>query len=76
MAGPPCPPYSSMGLRLEQADPRELVFQRCLDLIFKLAKRGKNHLKPSASENVMGIAQRRGPLKRSYLDGGAGKVEE
>ncbi|CAE8583534.1 unnamed protein product [Polarella glacialis] len=56
VAGPPCPPWSSMGLREGRKDARADVFWHTIDLIGGLARReGDDALQCFILENVEGI---------------------
>lgn len=52
VAGPPCPPFSSIGLRGGQYDPRADVFQHVVDMIVELGSRGALFF---ILENVPGV---------------------
>ena len=56
VSGPPCPPYSDMGGKLAEHDPRSRVFDNVCDFINDLAERGVWWF---AIENVLGILKRR-----------------
>ena len=65
IAGPPCPPFSSIGVQMGLRDPRAAVFARVLSWIRHLAKRS---LQFYVIENVPGLAharrsERRGPAR-------------
>ena len=65
VAGPPCPPWSRMGLAASWRDPRAKAFLHILTWIVSLAKRG---LKFFVLENVKGMADRRKGDRERPLD--------
>ena len=68
MAGPPCPPFSTIGARGGESDPREAVFRKCLEMIFDLAGRSARPLKFFGLENVKGILSKQTGQAESYAD--------
>ena len=57
IAGPPCPPWSSMGLKRALRDKRAHVFKRIIRWCIHLARRGD--LQFFVIENVVGIAHKK-----------------
>lgn len=57
VAGPPCPPFSNLGKRLQKDDPRAAVFEKVLDVVVEQGRRGC--LAFFILENVPGIEARR-----------------
>ena len=73
VAGPPCPPWSTMGVGNSFDDPRAEVFFKVLDIIVDQARRPRTEERSSAFfmfliENVEGM------LKRSKADRQAGRA--
>ena len=58
VAGPPCPPFSSLGNRRALEDRRAAVFMKTIEIIEALACRPHDALRMFVLENVMGIAHR------------------
>jgi len=54
VAGPPCPPWSSQGVRKGQTDIRSTVFHTVVKWVVQLATRGQ--LKAVVLENVVGVS--------------------
>ena len=73
VAGPPCPPWSSLGVRRSFDDPRAAVFRKVLDIIVDQVRRRRSSEDPTDAffmfllENVVGM------LKRSKEDREAGR---
>ena len=64
IAGPPCPPFSSIGLKTApENDPREAVFQKVTDII---VSQGKKRCFGFCLEMVLGIAHR--SREQSYYE--------
>ena len=71
VAGPPCPPYSSIGQRAGLADDRARPFVKCIDIICNLAERPAStgtRLWFFLLENVMGVRFRTRGAEGSPLD--------
>ena len=71
VAGPPCPPYSSIGQRACLADDRARPFVKCIDVICNLAERPPStgpQLMFALLENVMGVTHRPRGADASPLD--------
>lgn len=66
ISGPPCPPYSTMGKRLLECDPRASVFTAILQWISFLSKHGR--LQFFILENVPGIMRKRRADQESFAD--------
>ena len=64
-AGPPCPPYSDMGLHGEASDRRSLVFAAVLNWIVALVATGMSWF---VLENVTGMVKRRHGDDESFAD--------
>ena len=57
VTGPPCPPFSDLGVKAEFSDPRAAVFWRVLDVIIDQGQRGC--LMIFVVENVKGMLKKR-----------------
>lgn len=69
VAGPPCPPYSSIGKRAGLADDRARPFVRCIDIICHMASRtARQPLIFFLLENVVGVTFRPKGAAGSPLD--------
>jgi len=66
VSGPPCPPFSSMGKRLIDMDPRASVFSAVACWILHLSKYGK--LTWFILENVSGITKRKRGEEQSFAE--------
>ena len=80
VAGPPCPPWSSMGVRQSFDDERAEVFVKVLDVIVNQAERGFSSLSaPAEADNASNIffvfllENVEGMLKRSREDRAMGR---
>lgn len=62
IAGPPCPPWSSIGLRQGQDDGRAAVFNHVVEMIIELGRRGALFF---ILENVPGLLHRTGSASRA-----------
>ena len=67
VAGPPCPPWSAIGLRLGQDDGRAAVFSHVVEMIIEFGRRGALFF---VLENVPGLLHRVGGASRAR---GAGR---
>ena len=65
ITGPPCPPWSSIGARRAQDDPREAVYQKVIDIIVDQGCKGALFF---ILEMVPGIQHRRRGASVSYYD--------
>ena len=72
IAGPPCPPFSSLGSRLGLEDIRSRVFSKAISIIVELSRRPQEGGRPPLVcfiiEHVKGIARRPGRTGASALD--------
>jgi len=67
IAGPPCPPTSSLGRGLGEADPRAQVFEHCISTLAHLGKRHYGSmLKFYVLEHVPGSLKRKTGEETSY----------
>ena len=66
VSGPPCPPFSSMGHRLHELDPRAHIFLTVCAWIIHLATHGK--LSWWILENVSGMKKRRAGQDCSFAE--------
>jgi site-specific DNA-cytosine methylase len=67
IAGPPCPPTSTLGHGHADADPRAAVFDRCISTLQHFGERhGGSMLKFYILEHVTGSLKRRGLENESY----------
>ena len=75
VAGPPCPPWSSLGARASEWDSRADVFKRVVEWIFVLSA---GSLKWFVLENVCGIMarSRKDAAAGSFLDKVLAKLRE
>ena len=55
IAGPPCPPVSRIGLRFANEDPRQRVWDRCVDIIIDQGRKGAYFF---VLEMVLGVTDR------------------